>query len=345
MIAFANCNFKRDNLTIEWNNDLVLPSQDGIAEQKGLAGAFCGFIDDELIIGGGANFPEGFPWTGGKKTWHPTLYSAKDISSPNIKWKVHNDFLGQPLGYGVSIQLNNTVLFIGGCDSERCYADVRLVERKNGSLRISSEEIYPPLPVTLANAAGTICDNRIYIAGGQESMNNEKSTAHFFVLDLDKKEEGWTILPSWPGPSRGYAVCTSQNGKVYLFSGRSYGPDEETVMHTDGYEYDPEKGNWTVIENNFPIMAGTALPYGDDRILLIGGVDEILPTDPHHPGFNNSVRIFDIRKNTIDTLTVSPYPIPVTTGIVRANKHTFYICSGEVKPGIRSPHILKGTIK
>jgi hypothetical protein len=27
------------------------------------------------------------------------------------------------------------------------------------------------------------------------------------------------------------------------------------------------------------------------------------------------------------------------------NKETFYLCSGEIKPGIRSPQIIKGIIK
>lgn len=41
---------------------------------------------------------------------------------------------------------------------------------------------YPSLPVPLANAAGAICDNCIYIAGGQESMVNERSTHHSICL-------------------------------------------------------------------------------------------------------------------------------------------------------------------
>lgn len=345
MITFANCDHVKDNTSLlRWDNDLILPSPDNINQQKGVAGAFCGLIEDELFIAGGANFPEGFPWTGGKKTWWSTLYSAKNISSGNPEWKVYNNFLGLPLGYGVSIQLDRSVLLIGGCDSEKCYAELREIKQQDDSLCISTEE-YPPLPVPLANAAGTICNNKIYIAGGQESMMNEKSSTHFFMLDLNKKEEGWIKLPSWPGPSRGYAVCASQNEKVYLFSGRSYGPNEETIMHTDGYEYNPDNGCWKAIKNAFPIMAGTALAYKDDKILFMGGVEKILPTEPHHPGFNNTVRLYDIEKNTMETLATSPYPIPVTTSIASIDENIFYICSGEIKPGIRTPHILKGTIE
>ncbi|MFQ9020976.1 MAG: hypothetical protein ACLR6J_05680 [Parabacteroides merdae] len=40
---------------------------------------------------------------------------------------------------------------------------------------------------------------------------------------------------------------------------------------------------------------------------------------------------------------VAPYPISVTTNIAQKG-NTFYVGSGEVKPGIRTPHVLKGEI-
>ena len=40
---------------------------------------------------------------------------------------------------------------------------------------------------------------------------------------------------------------------------------------------------------------------------------------------------------------VAPYPISVTTNIAQKG-NTFYIGSGEIKPGIRTSHILKGEI-
>ena len=41
---------------IKWDNSLTLPNLDG-KPNIGVAGAFSGFIDNHLIIAGGANFP------------------------------------------------------------------------------------------------------------------------------------------------------------------------------------------------------------------------------------------------------------------------------------------------
>ena len=328
------------NITIDWNNDLMLPPCNGMDSNVGLAGVYSGFIGDKLVVLGGANFPVGYPWTGGKKTWWPTLYS---YDTTKQEWKVFDGFLDKPLGYGVSIQLSNGLLCIGGCDANQCYSDVFLIQN-NGESFSMEKDMYPSLPVPLANASGILLDNKIYIIGGQESMQSEKSTKHFFVLDLNDKNKGWDKLPEWPGASRGYSICVAQGGKIFMFSGRSYGPDEETIMHMDGHSFDPVSNVWNRLSGEFPVMAGTAMAYEEDKILFMGGVEEILPTTPEHPGFSNKVRIYDIKSEKLDRLTTSPYPIPVTSKIV-TDGDEFYISSGEVKPGIRTPHILKGIIK
>lgn len=343
VLACCKSESNKNNISVVWDNSIILPSLDGISDNKGVAGAFSGFIGDELIIAGGANFPVGYPWSDGKKKWWDTSYFLPE--GEKAGWKIYNGFLPRAIGYGVTVKVGESLLFIGGCDKEKCYPDIISIQKKEDSIIASSVHKYPSLPVPLANMAGAMVDNKIYIAGGQESMIQEKSTNHFFVLDTDNPDTGWSELPSWPGASRGYAVCIAQDGKIYLFSGRSYGPNEETVMHTDGFRYDPAENIWTKLPGHFPVMAATAIPFEDDKILFFGGVGEILPTDPAHPGFSNIVRIYDTNTNILDSLTTCPYPIPVTTQVVMYNKETFYLCSGEIKPGIRSPHIIKGVIK
>ena len=58
---------------IKWDNSLTLPDLDG-KPNIGVAGAFSGFIDNHLIIAGGANFPYATPWNGGNKTYQNTIY-------------------------------------------------------------------------------------------------------------------------------------------------------------------------------------------------------------------------------------------------------------------------------
>jgi N-acetylneuraminic acid mutarotase len=184
-------------------------------------------------------------------------------------------------------------------------------------------------------------DGRIYIAGGQERMDEESSTGHFFMLDTREAMPAWVALPSWPGSTLGYAVCAAQAGKIWLFGGRSYGRGLETTPHDNGYSYDPQTNTWVALKGSFPFMAAANTTVGDKYIIFLGGVAEVLPTGPDHPGFTRKVHIFDTSTGLLDSLTTSPFPLPLTTNTVRT-ANGFYITSGEVRPGVRTPKITKG---
>lgn len=202
---------------------------------------------------------------------------------------------------------------------------------------------FPRLPVKLANMAATKIKNCIYILGGQTSMTDDASTNLFYCLDLNNPKAGWQQLPSWPGPSRGYAVCAGQGRSLYLFSGRSYSGNQPTTMHEDGYVFDTRKQTWRRLKGHFPVMAGTAIAQGE-KLVFLGGVEQLLPTTPNHPGFSRLVRVYDTRKEAFDPPILSPYPLAVTTNTVVIG-NTFYIMSGEIQPGIRTPEIITGTLK
>ena len=329
---------KEKRIEVQWENSLLLPGCAGMPENVGLAGAYSGIVEGKLLVLGGANFPDKYPWEGGTKTWWSTLYSY-DLQTG--KWTVYDDFLDRPLAYGVSISLPEGLLCIGGCDRTQCSDNVFLIKKEEDSFVIDSVS-YPSLPVPLANATGAMGDNCIYIAGGQETMVNEQSTHHFYMLDLMHKERGWQEMPDWNGPSLSYAVGVAQGERFYLFSGRSYAPDEAMVEHTEGYVFEPGIGKWSKMIGSFPVMAGTGIPYGEDKILLFGGVEEILPTSSEHPGFSRKLRVVSTSTNSLVDSLECPYRIPVTTNVVSAGNQVF-IVSGEVQPGIRTPFILKGS--
>ena len=62
-------------IEVQWENSLLLPGCTGMSENVGLAGAYSGIVGGKLLVLGGANFPDKYPWEGGTKTWWPTLYS------------------------------------------------------------------------------------------------------------------------------------------------------------------------------------------------------------------------------------------------------------------------------
>lgn len=192
---------------IKWDNSLTLPDLDD-RPNIGVAGAFSGFIGDNLIIAGGANFPNATPWNGGNKTYWNTIYCI-NITQPTSKWLVLPQSMPKALAYGNSIELPTGILCIGGCDSTQCYNDVFQIQLIDGQINIDTN--WPALPVPLANATASLLGDKIYLAGGQKSMEKPEATKHFFVLDLNNRNKGWKELPSWPGEPRGYAVSTSQS--------------------------------------------------------------------------------------------------------------------------------------
>lgn len=325
---------------IRWDNSLMLPSINGDTN-KGVSGAFSGFLGNDLIIVGGSNFPDNTPWNGGHKTFYRTLYQ-KDLKK-NTAWKIFPNVLPLPLAYGVSIQLSSDILCIGGCNAQQCSDKVFLISKKNGQIKITD---FPSLPSPLANATGALLGNCVYIAGGQERMDKQEATNHFYVLNLTHKQNGWKELNTWPGDYRGYAVSAAQYiGKelcFYLFSGRDYKADGYVKVLTDGYVYHPQSDKWERVAGEFPVMAATAVPVGNHAILFLGGVPKLIPGSDNHPGFDNTVRLFNTDNQNLSKLEIAPYPLAVTTNTV-FRKSCFYITCGEVKPGIRTPHILKGT--
>lgn len=339
--------YAMDNLPlpcrIEWNNSNSLPPLPDNEQNRGVAGAFSGFVGDELVIAGGANFPDKMPWEGGKKNWERTLYHAY-TDTLDFQWGIITDFLPAAIAYGVSIQLAEGLLCIGGCDMKRCFDDVFLIYKEGGVFKLSYD--WPSLPVPLANATGALLNNKIYIAGGQEKMIEEEATNHFFVLDLDRKDKGWVALPSWDGNARGYAVSVAfEDGEYpgfYLFSGRDYRSSGYVEVLTDGHRYDPDINRWTQLQGFFPVMAGTAFVHSEN-IVFLGGVTKLFPGSYEHPGFENILRVYDRISHTFVHEEILPFSVPVTTNIA-VRENNFYITSGEIKPGIRTPSVYEGQI-
>ena len=89
--------------TIEWDYTLKLP-QISDNDNPGVAGAFSGFVGNQLVFAVWAIFPDAMPWDGGIKNWWQTAY-AINVESKEANWNIYIDFLLVPLGYGVSILL------------------------------------------------------------------------------------------------------------------------------------------------------------------------------------------------------------------------------------------------
>lgn len=378
LILTPSCNNKKivkEDMSkkMEWSNEIVMPDVDG-KQNPGTAGAYIGISNNHLIIAGGAFFPDKLPWRGGKKYWSTDVY-VLDVNDMHNTWKVLENKLPQAIAYGSSVNTPKGILCIGGSDADKCYNNTYMMTFENDSVKFAS---WQPLPYPLANCCAAIVGSNVYVAGGQKNIVGGEASQAFLTIDVNHPEKGWQELPSWNGPARGYAVGAAKNidghDCFYLFSGRNYGADIEPTVLTDGYVYNAHTSEWKQLEGDYPLMAATGIGIdSSEYILLAGGTDgsifkkemelkkkindsstnEALKDSLSHyqnqlctffesvRGFDNIVRWFDTASNSITKEDSIAYPMPLTTTMTAWNKN-IYIVSGEVRPGVRTPQIIKG---
>jgi len=266
---------------MQWSVYSKLPYSKEHKGQPGLAGTFSGLINNKLLIAGGANFSDSASFVDGKGKYWSDIYLLS-LDDPD-EFAVVPEGLPENMAFGVSITLPEGVLLVGGCNEEGCHDDVLMLKTKGGSSEIEMHR-WPSLPFPLANMAGAVVGNKIYIAGGHQDMVNPLSGKHFFVIDTKNKDAGWKSLDPWPGPPRSFTVAAGQKSGsdncFYLFGGINCKPDCPFEFCSDGYEYNPRLNMWKKIERlkneNFFIMGGGAFSSGANHIIFVGGAGDTL---------------------------------------------------------------------
>ena len=158
-----------------------------------------------LLVAGGANFPGGMPWDGGKKVWSDRVWV---LEKPDGAWREAGR-LPRALGYGVSVSARDSIVCAGGSDAERHHAEVFRLAWKGGAL---ATEPLPPLPIALSGACGALVGDTFFIACGAEQPGELAATNRVFALDLSAKNPAWRELPPLPGKPRILATAAAHDG-------------------------------------------------------------------------------------------------------------------------------------
>ena len=364
---------------LEWSQLPELPPAPGQSQQAGLAGAFSALHGEVLILAGGANFPEGAPWEGGKKVWWKDIYVLEKSPEGEPRWLTNPAWkLPVPLAYGVAVSTPDGLLCIGGNNEAQVSDQVFLVRWNAETGQITVEE-KSAMPVPLAFAAGAKVGNQVYVAGGQQS-NPGPATDTFLSLDLVTYQ--WQTLPAFPGPPRVVPVAAAQSDGLddcfYLFGGRSVSPGQPTQPLSDAYRYHPGKKQWVRLSDITPtgeqpvaVMAATAVATGANHILVLGGdggevflrleaLDQQIAqaTDSvtaavltqqkrqmltTHPGFSRDILSYNTVTDTWNKIAELPQGSQVTTHAVRWNG-AIVIPSGEVRPGVRTAQVWQAQV-
>ncbi|GAB3501880.1 hypothetical protein GCM10027341_29220 [Spirosoma knui] len=343
-----------------------LPELPGVKGRPnpGVAGAFAGVSHGALLVAGGANFPNGYPWENGTKVWQSAIYLLAQPGQ-SADWQVVGE-LKKPLAYGASAVWKERLLCVGGNNATQRSAEV-FAMTWDATARQVRFDLLPDLPQPLANLSAAVLGNDLYVFGGESSQGPVRS---LYALNLETPQKGWQHLAELPGLARGYsalvALSQPESPGLFVLGGRQT-VDNQTTVFGDAYQYHPAQNSWTRLPDlPVAIAAHQAAALGTNRLVILGGDDgtrlrqiealnsQIMqqPNDPEkanriaqrndlqikHPGFRREIWQYETATKRWSVLGTLPFPAPVTTTAVHWGK-SFILPSGEVSPGIRTPAI------
>lgn len=281
--------------TLDWQE------LDAIPNETGLAGPVVGVHRGTLIVGGGANFPNGVPWhqgddgTASLKTYHDVIYLKPSADQP---WQTSDVLLPQKMAYAASISTPEGILVLGGqrerheavedgsVTTSMVYLDtIHRVSWDGNDVQVDGQysgKPLPPLPNPTTSLVAGLIGSQLYVLAGETEQGAKSS---FWVMDLAADELRFIEAPSFPGSDRGFAISAVQSdGRescLYVFSGRSKNSGTFELF-TDAWKYVPSESNWVSLgeiqigesSQGRCLMAGFGAPYGANHILLGGGDQE-----------------------------------------------------------------------
>ncbi|WP_299664899.1 sodium/solute symporter [uncultured Polaribacter sp.] len=341
-----------------------LPSAPHTDKSVGYAGMMGGIDNGVIIAAGGANFPYTVPWQGGKKKWYRSIFIFEKGT-----WRISNTELPIPLAYGASVQTQEGILVIGGNNSVETSDRVFLLNYNPISQEVDLED-FPSLPQPMAHMSAMVEDNKVYVIGGTDG-NISYNTV--YVMDLKLKQD-WKRLPDFPGLPRSFHSTaiqeTSFGRKLFVFGGRNQANGQISQLHNTYISYDLVNKEWNapkpiLVDNSKRVIMGAATEAkGSMNILLYGGDDGKLFSAleklnqniynesndsikikliqkknkilSEHSGFENDLISFNTITEKFTSYHAIVDTIPVTALSFQENDF-FYIISGEIAPGVRTP--------
>ena len=322
---------------------------------KGVSACYCGVINGYLYIAGGCNFPDKPVAEGGKKRFYKAIYAAKlNAEGDHLEWKTVGQ-MPQPAAYGVSVTYENSLIFVGGNnETGGITTAIRLRPTATGM----QQEALPSLPHALDNMAGAVVGHILYVVGGNcEGVATQK------VWSLDLKntaKEGWKEEPSIPGIARVQPIAAALAGDLLgVWGGFAPKTDSKAAqLAMNGASYNAGCGTWTALPVPTDALGeevftggATAITTPQKGVVVVGGVNKdvflaainklpegYLLHEPEWYRFNS--RVLCYRDGAWTQLL--QHPSVARAGCALAYWDGWvYVVGGELKPGIRTPEIVR----
>jgi len=322
---------------------------------KGVSACYCGVINGYLYIAGGCNFPDKPVAEGGKKRFYKAIYAAKlNAEGDRLEWETVGQ-MPQPAAYGVSVTYENSLIFVGGNnETGGLTTAIRLRPTATGM----QQEALPSLPHALDNMAGAVVGHILYVVGGNcEGVATQK----VWSLDLkDTAKEGWKEEPSIPGIARVQPIAAAlEGGLLGVWGGFAPKTDSKAAqLAMNGASYNAGCGTWTALPVPTDAIGEEVFTGGSAAIttlqkgvVVVGGVNKdvflaainklpegYLLHEPEWYRFNS--RVLCYRDGTWTQLL--QHPSVARAGCALAYWDGWvYVVGGELKPGIRTPEIVR----
>ncbi len=361
-------------MKIAWDTLAELPVASGEEEQRGLAGPLAGVHQNQLVVAGGSNFNGRMPWQGGEKLYHDAIFLLRETADRQLAWLQSEVSLPASMAYSACVSTEEGIVSIGGETANGPTDQAFLLSLKSELPQLTD---LPRLPVALSNSGATLRGTTLYLAGGLDANGASRD---FLALDLNNESPAWMKLPELPvACSHAMVVCQHDGEEdcIYVIGGRNKTGPTSTFL-TDIWKYVPSKSRWqkggrlqVAGESAFGLSAGTGLAYGSDSILLFGGdtgeafneterlinamaAAETPDEKEHflrlkenhlssHLGFCNGVHCLNTRHGKLHGVGKMDGLTPVTTTAFWWNGQII-IPGGEIRPGVRSSKLKRGTI-
>ncbi len=214
-------------------------------------------------------------FTGGFPDWRaqPTMFIYDPASNT---WTRGTD-LQEARAEGVSAVVNDKIYLIGG--RIRATEDARLFDDHIDSVR---NEVFDPTtghwsnradaPTARNSAASAVIDGKIYVVGGRNFFKNtDGTTRQVNVPNLevyDPKLDRWETRSAMP-QARGGLAATSLNGKLYVFGGEQWVPEQK--VFAESWVYDPKTDVWEALPPLPTPRHGLGASTVGNRIFVFGG--------------------------------------------------------------------------
>jgi solute:Na+ symporter, SSS family len=349
-----------------------------IPERLGLGGPVVGVHGDALIVAGGANFPDGPPWSvagqpPGKKVWHDQIW----VLLPGAESWLSAGQLPYPLAYAATVSTADGVYVLGGetfADGNFPMAEcLRLSWESESRQVVVQRNALPPLLEPCHYHAAALSENTVYVAASHPASeaSPQLDQAHFWSLDLSATSNlrRWTSLDAWPGkPREKMALIAQTSGALndygsatalYLVSGSNWFRDGQGQADLSRYEhyhdvfrYIPQTNQWTEVASVSgggrapamepsvkPVVAAAAIAVGQSHILVFSGSTGGHITAPLDTQPEFAGEVLAYHTITDTWSVAGEMPQGVVTTAAVMWKGKLVIPSGEIRPGVRTPRV------